>query len=115
MITPTYGNMMGFNPTGDFGPFTIYTAKNRKPIFYIKKPPTAPPTARQAFVRERLKDIAIWWASQTKDNKALWERVSKKARLRMCGYALFQWWHWHHDDAKMATIQQQSGLTLPGL
>ncbi len=114
MKTPSYGNMMGFNPTGDFGPFTIYTAKNRKPISYIKAPPTAPPTARQVFVRERLKDIATWWAAQTKETKDLWERVSKKARLRMSGYALFQWWHWHHDDAKMAPSLHQTRLTIPG-
>ena len=115
MKTPTYGNILGFNPTGDFGPFTIYTAKNGKPVWYIKAPPTAPPTARQRYVRERIAQHAAFWNTQSTEFKALWELASKRARLRMNGYGLFQWWLWHSDRKKLDTIQQQSDVTLPGI
>ncbi len=114
MKTPTYGNLIGFNPTGDLGPFTIYTAKNRKPVWYIKAPPTAPPTARQSFIRSRMAQHAAFWARQSLEFKAAWELASKNAQLRMNGYALYQWWLWHSDRAKLRTIEHQSGVTLPG-
>jgi len=112
MKTPSYGNVMGFNPTGDLGPFTVYTAKNRKPVFYIKAPPTRPATARQRFNRLRIEDTARWWRQQTPEVRTLWELASKRANLRMCGYALFQWWNWHHDEKKLQTIMRQSGIQL---
>ncbi len=105
--------MMGWNPTGDFGPLTMYTAKNKKPVMFLKAPPTKPPTARQRYVRDRMAYYAAWWSQQPVEVKALWELTSKKAHLTMTGYNLWQWWYWHGDRAVLDTIQRQSGVTLP--
>ncbi len=113
MKAPFYATYLGFNPTGDLGPFTIYTNQYRRPVFYIKAPPTSPPTTRQSFLRENMKEIAAWWSAQSSETKALWEAASKNARLRMNGYALFQWWQWKHDPQKLQTIMRQSKIQLP--
>jgi len=112
MINPAIFNLWGWNPTGDFGPLTIYTAKNKKPVFFLKAPPTKPATARQRFVRDRFGYHAAWWSQQTKTVKDLWERAAKKAHLRMTGYNLWQWWHWHRDRAVLDTIQRQANVDL---
>ena len=115
MKTPTYGNILGFNPTGDLGPFTIYTAQNRKPVWYIKAPPTAPPTDRQVFVRETMKANAISWTKLRQADRDTWELATKRCRLKLCGYALWQWYQWHHNRHALRTIELQSRLNLPGV
>jgi len=39
--------LLGFNPTGDLGPFTIYTAHDRRPVVFPKAPPKEPPSWKQ--------------------------------------------------------------------
>ncbi len=104
--------MMGWNPTGDFGPLTMYTAKNKKPVMFLKAPPTKPPTTRQRIVRDRMGYYAAWWSKQSLEVKAQWELTSKRAHLRMTGYNLFQWWSWHRDRQVLATIQRQANVNL---
>lgn len=112
MINERLLSYFGIGPTGDFGPLTFYTAKNKKPVWFAKAPPKTPPTARQLFVRGRLGYIGRHWSTLSKETKAKWELASKRAHLRMTGYDLFQWWHWHNDRNVIATIEHQSGIQL---
>ena len=104
--------MMGINPTGDFGPLTIYTAKNKKPVQFLKAPPTSPATARQRYVRDRMGYYAAWWTAQSAETKAAWQAAATAAHTRMTGYNLWQWWYWHRDAGVLATIQRQANVTL---
>jgi len=103
---------MGLRPTGDFGPWTFYTDKRGTPVWFIKAPPTSPPTARQLFVRAKLGDFARHWTQQTKQTKMNWERATKRTSLKMTGYNLFQWWLWHNKRKVIETIERQSGIQL---
>jgi len=109
---PAVLTLIGWNPTGDLGDLTFYTATNKKPVIFLKAPPTAPPTARQRFVRDRIGYYAAWWSVQSADVKALWEKAAKQAHLRMTGYNLWQWWMWHQDRAELRTIQHQANVDL---
>jgi len=112
MLNRTLLSYFGLRPTGDFGPWTFYTNKQGIPVWFIKAPPTKPPTARQIFVRTKLGDFARHWAAQTAAFKAKWERATKLAGLRMTGYNLFQWWLWHNDRTVITTIERQTNIQL---
>lgn len=112
MQLPKVFTAWGWNPTGDWGPLTIYTAKNKKPVLFLKAPPKVPASIRQAFVRGKMTIIAQCWSTLPQADKDNWEAASKKARLRMTGYGLFQWFHWRGDPKTLATIERQSGQTL---
>jgi len=112
MHNPAIFTLMGFNPTGDLGDLTFYTAANHKPVIFLKAPPTAPPTARQRFVRDRMSYYAAWWSDQTRATKARWNQAARQAHLRMTGYGLWQWWMWHQDKAVLRTIQRQANVDL---
>lgn len=105
-------SLFGLRPTGDFGPWTFYTNKQGIPVWFIKAPPTSPPTARQLFVQSRLTIFAQYWTAQTAETKMKWERASKKAGLGMTGYNLWQWWWWHKNRTVLTTIERQSGVEL---
>ena len=112
MINPAIFTVMGMNPTGDLAGLTIYTAANKKPVIFLKAPPTSPPTARQQFVRAQMGYHATWWNSQTAETRDKWRRAAQGAHIRMTGYNLWQWWYWHQDAGVLATIQRQSGIDL---
>lgn len=112
MINPKLFNFFGWNPTGDFGPWTMYTAKNKKPVMFIKAPPTSPPTPRQQFQRSMFSYIARYWSSLPKETKQTWELAAKRAHLRCTGYNLFVWYHFHNDRNVIQTIERQSGVQL---
>lgn len=102
----------GWNPTGDWGPFTIYTSQRAKPVFFIKAPPKDPPTARQTFWRDSFRLVARLWANVTPEMKARWEAASIAARLSVTGYNLFVYYQLTKDAAAIRTIEQQTRLTL---
>lgn len=112
MINRKLLSYFGLSPTGDFGPFTFYTAKNKKPVWFVKAPPTKPPTDRQLYQRYFFSTIALMWKNLEEDVRANWETASKRAHLRMTGYNLFVWYQAHRDDRIIETIEHQSGVQL---
>lgn len=113
MINPKLFNFFGWNPTGDFGPWTIYTAKNKKPVMFIKAPPTKPPTYRQQYHRAQWTAFARSWKHMAKQERKLWELATKRASLYLTGYNLFVWWRTTHDTATLESIIRQSGVEIP--
>lgn len=112
MINPKLFNFFGLNPTGDFGPWTFYTATNKKPVMFLKSPPTKPPTDRQTFQRDSFRFFAMLWKKLSDDVRADWEAASLRAHLRMTGYNLFVWYQAHKNDQVIQTIERQSGVQL---
>lgn len=103
---------LGWNTQGDLGPFTFYTAKNMALVFYLRAPPTKPPTPWQGQVREAFAAAAVTWSALPVATKALWELVTHRAHLRISGINLWMYWQLKQDRAAIRTIERQTGITL---
>lgn len=103
---------LGFQPTGDLGPLTIYTNKRGRTVSFPKAPPLEPATLFQKRQRLRFQFIAEGWQKLSQADKAAWELATKRLSLYCTGYNLFTWWHLKYDWPALNTIQRQSGITL---
>lgn len=104
--------MMGWRPTGDIGPYTMYTMRNGTVVFYEKAPPKEPASYRQLILRNRWRTAAASWGNMGSDQKALWHLAAKQARLYFHGYALWVFWSTTQDRPTLKTIERQSGVQL---
>lgn len=109
---PQLYHLMGFNPTGDLGPFTFYTKKNGTIVFFLKAPPKTPPTFHQTRQHNLWKAAAIQWQHIAPEIRANWTLTQQRAHLGITGYNLFIYWSTTGDLAAIKTIQHQTGLQL---
>lgn len=112
MQAPPESFAFGWNPTGDWGPFTIYTSKRRRPVFFLKAPPKEPPTDRQTYRRDAFRLVARLWAKVSAAQKRLWEQASIDAHLSVTGYNLYVYYQLTKDRNTIRTIEQQTNLVL---
>ena len=105
-------NLLGLRPTGDLGPLTGYTSKRGKPVWFLKAPPTSPPTGWQIHQRNLFRAIAVHWNHLSPEQRAAWLAAAEAARLKITGYNLFVWYHLTNDRAAIATIEHQTGIQL---
>jgi len=110
--TPNLFAYMGWNCQGDLGPFTSYTSKRGKTVFFVKSPPKCPPSNPQIIQRTKFKIVAQYWQAHTQTQRDAWEHCTKKLRLKITGYNLFIWYHLIGDRQTLATIERHAGLTL---
>ncbi len=103
---------MGFGQTGDLGPFTIYTTRRRRCVWFIKAPPLKPPSALQVYQRNRFRMAAKAWRKLTIVNRRAWRAAAATASLGVTGYNLFIFWQLRRDRAAIATIERRSNVTL---
>lgn len=103
---------MGLTPTGDLGPITFYTTRERVVVIYDKAPPLKPATSRQAVRRNRWRRAAEAWQQLTATDRWKWHTACDKAHLRIHGYNLFLFWFTTQDDSYVLTIQRQTGIDL---
>jgi len=103
---------LGWNTQGDLGPFTFYTSTRNALVWYLRAPPTKPPTQLQLLQRAAWTAAATAWSAQTDATRANWELASKRAHLRITGLNLWMYWLLMRDDAAIQTIEHQTGLTL---
>lgn len=103
---------LGLNPTGDLGPLTGYTSKRGKPVWFLKSPPTSPPTAWQTKQRNLFRQIARHWNDLTPAARANWQAAASRAHLNVTGYNLFVYFHAGGSRAVIATVEHQSGIDL---
>jgi len=104
--------LLGFNCTGDVGPWTIYTSKRRQLVIGPRTPAMNPPTVTQTIMRNRWRTAAAWWPRLPPGHRELWEEASRRTSLGITGYNLWIWWYAHQDRATIATIERQSGVEL---
>lgn len=108
-------SLLGLNPTGDLGPFTIYTSRRAGTVWFLKSPPTSPPTVHQLRQRNRFRLAAAAWRAQPQETRDAWNLACRRAHLYLHGYNLFVWWQLRRLRSTLATIERQSGITLvPG-
>lgn len=103
---------IGWNPTGDLGPYTMYTSRKRIVVFFDKAPPKTPASYRQKVMRNRWRNAAATWQKKTKAERLPWQKAAKLARLQLTGYNLFLFWSVTHDRAAIATIERQTKVSL---
>lgn len=106
-------NFVGLNPTGDFGPLTGYTSKRRRPVWFLKAPPTTPATGWQLRQRNKFRRVAELWSELSSAQRLAWQNAASRAHLNVTAYNLFVWYHLVKDRNALATIEHQSGIDLP--
>lgn len=114
MLTPTSKiiSLLGWGPTGDLGPLTIYTSKRRKIVAFLKAPPTCPPSAWQSHQRNAFRLVARAWNGLTDAQRDQWRLAEVRAPLNITAYNLFTYWCLTHDHAMIRTIQRQTDTNL---
>lgn len=103
---------LGFAPTGDLGPLTIYTAKNGKTVYFLKAPPLVPASLFQTRQRTRFKNAAILWWQLTQEQRNAWLQTAKSANLYCTGYNLWVWWQLRRDVGAIRTLERITGQVL---
>jgi len=109
---PHLFQFLGWNTQGDLGPYTFYTSKRGALVFFIKAPPTCPPSILQTRQRMKFKALASYWKSITQVDRDNWEFATKKIKLNLTGYNLFTWYHTVGDRPTLATIERLANVTL---
>lgn len=105
-------NLMGFRPTGDFGPLTGYTTKRGKAVWFLKSPPTTPASPWQLRQRNAFRLAAIAWQTLTAAQRQAWLAAQDAGRLNITGYNLWVYYQLTKDVAAIRTIERQTGLQL---
>jgi hypothetical protein len=105
-------HLLGFNVTGDLGPITCYTSKRHRLVFYARVPAMEAPSYVQLVLRNRWKAAATAWQLQTSDQRAAWERASKRTHVKATGYNLWVYWQTTRDRATIETIERHTGIPL---
>jgi len=105
-------SVMGYNVQGDVGPMTLYTTRRGRVVVFDKSPPLTPASYAQLVNRNKWRLIAIAWRSLTPQQRADWELATRSPRLTLTGYNLWVWYNTVGDNATLATIERQSGVTL---
>lgn len=104
--------VMGWGHTGDLGPITFYTTRERVVVIYDKAPPLKPATSRQIVRRNRWRNAAQNWQLLTPEQRARWHAAARRAKLRIHGYNLFVFWFTRQEPSYVRTIERQSGIQL---
>jgi hypothetical protein len=104
--------MLGWNSTGDVGPWTLYTAKDHGLVFYARVPALNPASPGQKYMRTQWELAAAAWQALSKAQRTAYESASKKLSLRITGYNLYLYQRTTGDRATIRTIERQTGLTL---
>ena len=105
--------LLGFRPTGDLGPLTIYTNKRGLIVAYPKAPPDKPPTYFQIRQRNRFRLCGQMWSRLPPASRNEWNRAAEKCGAAICGYTLFVWYQLIHDNQALQTISRQVFVKLP--
>lgn len=105
--------IIGLQVSGDFGDLTIYTDRYGKKIPFPKSPPKEPPSAAQLAVRSAFKTAQAEWKALTANQKAALETACRKTSVPLTGQNLWIHCRTTNDWDAYATIQRQSGITLP--
>ncbi len=103
---------LGFRPTGDIGPYTIYTMRNGNIVWYNRAPPKEPASYRQKILRNRWRMAAAAWQRLPDVDRKNWQQAAKKARLDITGYNLWIFYSTTQERAAIRTIERISKIQL---
>jgi hypothetical protein len=104
--------LLGWRPTGDLADLTAYTSKRGKVVWFLKAPPTTPPTVWQLRQRNRFRLCAYAWKALRPEVRSEWNNAAQRGRLYCTGLNLWMFWNLTRDSTTIRTIQRQTGTTL---
>lgn len=104
--------ILGFRPTGDLGPLTIYTAANGTIVAYLKAPPKEPPTYYQQRQRNRFRLCGWLWDQLAQEKRDQWNLAAARTNAAIHGYGLFTYWQMTKDLPPIRTIERQTFTRL---
>ena len=104
--------LLGLRPTGDLGPLTAYTSMRGRVVWFLKAPPTTPPTPWQVRQRNAFRLAARAWTLLTPTARKQWLLAAERGRLMLTGYNLWIFWCLKRDAAIIRTIQRHTDTTL---
>lgn len=104
--------LLGFNPSGDLGPYTIYTNKRGLPVWFLKAPPRQPPSLLQRLNRSRFQAAAWLWVNTPFAERLAWNNAARLAGLTITGYNLFTYYVHTADVDAIKTVERNSGIPL---
>lgn len=106
--------LLGFNLSGDIGPYSIYTDAKRRKIVYPKSPPDKPPSTLQLHQRNRFTQAQSAWKALPDQVKRDLEEVCRRSSLVMGGCALWISASLKPDgNESIQTLARQTGIPLP--
>lgn len=104
--------LLGFYPSGDVGPYTCYTTKKGKVVFFVQTTPTGVPSLLQRQNRSRFHAAAWLWANEPSATRQLWRLAATRAGLSITGYNLFTYFVHTKDVDAIKTVERISGIEL---
>jgi hypothetical protein len=104
--------LLGLRPTGDLGPYTIYTSKRRATVAFPRSPPTKPASLRQRRQRDKWTAAAQAWAELPSTIREHWLNAAKRAALKITGHNLWIWYALAGDDETIRTIEYTAQIAL---
>lgn len=111
-LSPNLLPLMGLNPSGDLGPFTIFMTKRRGVVWFPRSPPKMPASYLQRRQRNRWRFAARSWSAKLPAEKLRWHDAARLAYLTISGYNLFVYWRTTKDAAAIQTIERITGISL---
>ena len=104
--------LLGWRPTGDVGPFTIYTSQRGKIVLYPRAPALNPATRFQTRMRDMFKAAAASWKSLTPTQRAEWELATKRLRMSINGYCFYTSTVFKEGSGYVEYARLRTGLSL---
>jgi len=111
-LDQTLLKFLGFNATGDLGPWTFYTSKRAGLVWFIKAPPLEPPSPLQVHQRNKFRLTGYLWRALSPEQQADWSLAQARANLAITGYNLFTYYVTTGDAPAIVTVERQTGLDL---
>lgn len=104
--------LLGCTVSGDVGPFTVYTDRFGKKVFFPKAPPKSPATALQLRVRSRFMDAQAEYMALSDADKLDWEHLIRASNLCMTGQNLYIHVAMMHTTDMLNTLIHQTGVDV---
>lgn len=101
---------LGFNSQGDLGPYTVYTSRQKRLVFFARAPPLTPASIEQRGMRNRFRVAAQMWQALTPDQRAKWKRLAQESNQRITGYNLWTYTQTTGDRTTIQTLITRTGI-----
>lgn len=111
-LDQTILRFLGYNATGDLGPYTFYTSKRKGIVWFVKAPPLEPPTPLQIHQRNKFRLTGYLWRALVAEQREAWRLAQSRASLSITGYNLFTYYVTTGDASAIETIERQTGIDL---
>lgn len=105
-------HLIGLQVQGDIDGVTCYRSARKPLIWYLKAPPTKPPSDLQIWQRQRWTDILQDWLDFSDAARLAWMRLATLGHLRIHGLNLYIWWRCSEDDSIIQTLERQTGISV---